>query len=131
MAKKTTQTVRERTESGSKAPKKRRVRNTAKTAWKPIALVGQGLKIIFSPFKFVLKPFKTKPMRAVGRFLAKVLLINYFINSFRELRQVTWPNRKETINLTFAVLMFSLVFGSVVALVDYGFDKLFQKILIK
>lgn len=69
----------------------------------------------------------TSPIRLIGR----VLFPKYFRNSYRELKQVKWPNRRESRQLTFAVLMFSLAFGVVVALVDYGLDKLFREVLLK
>lgn len=130
MAKKTTQTVRERSQTGDKPAKKQRVRQTAGVAAKPVTAAGRGVKKASKPFAFVLKPFKTKPMRAIGRVLSKVLLINYFASSWRELKQVTWPNRKETFKLTVAVFIFALVFGLAVAVVDYGLDKIFRRILL-
>lgn len=129
VSKKGTQTVRERSAAGDKTAK-RRVRNTASAASKPLKAAGKGVKKATSPFSFLLKPFKTKPMRAIGRFLAKVLLINYVISSWRELRKVTWPDRKQTLKLTLAVFMFSAVFSSIIAITDYGLDKVFRKILL-
>lgn len=130
MAKKGTQTVRERSQAGEGSPKKRRVRSTASAASKPVRAAGRGVQKAASPFSFLLKPFKTKPMRAIGRFLAKVLLINYFVGSWRELRLVTWPDRKQTLKLTLAVFMFSAVFSLIIAVTDYGLDKIFRKLLL-
>jgi preprotein translocase SecE subunit len=127
--KKRTLTVRERSQTVKKNSPQR-VRKTAKKAAKPFQLVGSGLVIMFRPFRFVLQPFKTRPVRFVGRILAKVLLINYFLGSWEELRKVTWPNRKNTIRLTLAVFAFAIVFGIVIAVVDFGLDKLFRKILL-
>ena len=53
----------------------------------------------------------------------------YFINSWREVRQVTWPNRRETWRLTLAVFIFAIIFGSLVASVDKGLDILFKKLI--
>jgi preprotein translocase SecE subunit len=92
--------------------------------------IGRFIKKIFRPFRFILRPFKTKPIRAIGRFLKKVLLINYFISAWREVRQVTWPNRKETANLTFAVFIFAIAFGVLIAIIDFGLDKLFREVLL-
>lgn len=127
---KPSQTVRERAQSGSKPAKQRRVQRTAKAARKPLTATGHGVKVAFRPLAFLAKPFKTKPMRTVGRVLSKVLLINYFRSSWQELRQVTWPNRKETLKLTIAVFIFAIVFSLAIALVDYGLDKIFRKILL-
>ena len=68
-----------------------------------------------------------KPFRIVGR----ILLPRYFRNSWKELRLVSWPDRKTARDLTFAVLAFAVVFGGVVAIVDYGLDKVFRNILLK
>lgn len=68
-----------------------------------------------------------KPFRLLGR----ILFPMYFRNSYRELRQVQWPNRSESRQLTFAVLAFAVVFGILVAIVDYGLDKLFREVLLK
>lgn len=128
MAKKS-ETVRERSQTTGKA-KSRRVRNTATTVTKPIAAGGRGVKKGLKPFSFLLAPFKTRPMRFIGRILAKVLLINYLRSSWRELRQVTWPNRRNTVKLTTAVFIFAIVFGAIIATVDYGLDKIFHKLLL-
>lgn len=55
----------------------------------------------------------------------------YFRDSLVELRQVTWPNRMQTVRLTFAVIAFATIFGIVIAIVDFGLDKLFKEILLK
>lgn len=97
---------------------------------KPFLVIGRFIKRVFSPFRFVIKPFRTRPLRFVGRLLAKVLLINYFKQSWQELRQVTWPGRKETAQLTFAVFAFAIVFSILIAIIDFGLDKLFREVLI-
>ena len=55
----------------------------------------------------------------------------YLVNSWRELRQVHWPNRRETWRLTLAVFVFAIVFGALVAGVDKGLDELFKKLVLK
>jgi preprotein translocase SecE subunit len=65
------------------------------------------------------------------RFVARYIIPPYFRQSWRELRQVTWPNRKQTRQLTGAVIIFSVVFGIVVAAFDYGLDKLFKQVIVK
>jgi preprotein translocase SecE subunit len=55
----------------------------------------------------------------------------YFINSWREVRQVVWPNRKETWRLTLAVFIFAIIFGAMVAGVDKGLDEIFKKLVLK
>lgn len=88
------------------------------------------LKRILKPFRFMLKPFKTRPARFIGRILSKILLLNYFKTSWHELRHVSWPGRKETTQLTFAVFVFAISFGVMIAVVDYGLSRLFQQLLL-
>lgn len=89
--------------------------------FKPIA---RGARIIFGR-----KPFTwlRKPLRLLGKLVFPV----YFRNSWKELKLVTWPSWRESRRLTYAVLIFAIVFGTVIALVDYGLDKLFKNILLK
>lgn len=126
------ETVRERAAKAAETtPKPRRIKRTASTAAKPVRLAGQGIKKAASPFAFLLRPFRTRPMRAIGRFLAKVLLLAYIRNSWREVRQVTWPSAKETAKLTLAVFAFAIAFALIIAVVDYGLDKVFKELLLK
>lgn len=109
----------------------RRVRRAASAASRPVKRVGGAIAAIFRPFRFVLRPFKTRPMRAIGRFLASVLLLRYFRNSWQELRKVEWPNARETTKLTIAVFLFAIFFSIIISAADFGLDKLFQKLIIK
>jgi preprotein translocase SecE subunit len=68
-----------------------------------------------------------KPLKFVGHYIVPP----YFRNSWRELKLVTWPNRKQSRQLTFAVIMFSVVLGVFVALLDLGFGKLFKEVIVK
>lgn len=128
---KKTETVRQRVErSSTDAPKTRRVRKTAGIISKPLKAVGKVVVFILRPFSFLLIPFKTKPARLIGRVLANVLLFRFFRDAWKELRQVQWPTARETVRLTTAVFIFSLVFGTIVAITDYGLDKVFKKVFI-
>jgi preprotein translocase SecE subunit len=88
------------------------------------------VKKIFRPFRFLLKPFKTKPARFIGRLISKIFFLKYFVASWRELRQVTWPNRKQTAQLTLAVFVFAIILGTFIAITDFGLSKLFERILL-
>ncbi len=71
--------------------------------------------------KKVRKPLKLlAPLRALG---------GYFVGSWRELRQVRWPNRKQTWALTLAVILFSLLLGVLIFLLDAGFTLLFKNVI--
>lgn len=63
------------------------------------------------------------------RFIGRVLGLRYLRDSWKELRQVTWPTFRESRRLTLAVIMFSIVFGLLIAVVDYGLDKAFKYML--
>lgn len=75
------------------------------------------------------QPFKAiyKLLRLIGL----IVLPSYLRSSWKELKLVTWPNRKQSRQLTLAVLIFAVAFGAVVALVDYGLDRVFRNILLK
>jgi preprotein translocase SecE subunit len=76
----------------------------------------------------------TKFLARSGRLILKILrwlMPNYFINSWRELKLVTWPSRRETWRLTAAVFVFALIFGALVAGVDKVLDILFKKVILK
>jgi preprotein translocase SecE subunit len=119
---KKTQTVRERTTT-TKVPKKR-VRNTVKKATTPLKSIK---KLHAKEYHLPL------PDNKVGKVLKKRVRIfpKFVVEAFREVRQVTWPNRRETIKLTFAVFIFAIVFASIVGLLDYGLSKAFEKFFVK
>ncbi len=73
---------------------------------------------------------------SLGRFkffrgVGLVIVPRYLRNSWKELRLVTWPNARQSYRLTYAVLIFSVLFGVVVAVLDFGLDKLFKAFVIK
>jgi preprotein translocase SecE subunit len=117
---KTAPTVRQKVEAATaeaeKANEPRRVLRNRRPG-KPL---GQR-----QPFKAVAPVWR--PIRKVLRFLVP----KYFVNSWRELRQVTWPGRKETWRLTVAVFVFAIIFGTLVAIVDKGLDEIFKKVILK
>lgn len=92
------------------------------------------LRYIAAPFRWIGRLFakigrplgKIKVFKVIGR----ILWPTYFRESWKELRQVTWPSRRETWQLTLAVIIFSIVFGALVAIADFGLDKLFRKLII-
>jgi preprotein translocase SecE subunit len=83
----------------------------------PLKQIGHGLRWFFS-LRFM-------------RFLGKILGISYVASSWKELKLVTWPNAKQSRQLTGAVIIFSIVFGALIAVVDYGLDKLFKQVILK
>ncbi len=118
------ETVRERATKAAEPRKPRRLRQTAATAAKPLKAAGRlGGKEYHLPL----------PDTRLGRILSKRVRLfpKFFGNAWRELRQVEWPNRKETAKLTLAVFIFAIAFGAVIAITDYGLDKLFRKVLLR
>ncbi len=93
------------------------------------------LAILFRPLKKLVIKFKktrvAKFLKKPLKFLAKILFLTYIAQSFHELKKVTWPKWKQSRSLTVAVLIFAIVFGALIASVDYGLDKLFRSILLK
>lgn len=120
--------LRQANEAANQPKSPKRVKTGLK---RTIGATKRGIRKGASPFSFLLIPFKNRPMRFIGRILATVLLINYFRQSWKELRQVTWPDRKQTTQLTLAVFAFAIVFTIVIALVDLGLDKIFRKVFVK
>lgn len=53
----------------------------------------------------------------------------YFKGAWLELRQVRWPSRKQTWSLTLAVLLFSVLFGAMIFLIDALFVWIFNKVI--
>ena len=75
-----------------------------------------------------------KPVSSSASGLKKVLSLivpRYFVNSWREVRQVAWPARKETWRLTLAVFIFAAIFGALVSGVDKGLDEIFKKLVLR
>lgn len=127
-----TETVRERAAKSTNTEKRpRRIKRAANSAKRPLGGVGRVLAKALRPFSFLLRPFQTRPARGVGRFLAKVLLLNYLKSSWGELRQVQWPNRRQTAHLTFAVFVFAIALAGIVAGTDWLLDKAFKQILLQ
>ncbi|MDR0979782.1 MAG: preprotein translocase subunit SecE [Candidatus Nomurabacteria bacterium] len=53
----------------------------------------------------------------------------YIAASFRELRQMRFPNRKAAWKMTFAVVVYALIFFIFIALLDAFWGIVFRKIL--
>lgn len=105
------------TQTATKADKPHRIRNALRKLVSPLRPVGRVVKRIGH-----WKPF---------HILGLILVPRYFRNSWAELRQVTWPSLRESRRLTVAVVIFATVFGLLIAVVDYGLDKVFKKVILK
>lgn len=73
------------------------------------------LMIITAPFRFIFKPF------------AK--LGHYVADSWREIRQVRWPNRKATWKMVIAVIIYTAIFVAFITLIDALLTLIFNNFL--
>jgi preprotein translocase subunit SecE len=53
----------------------------------------------------------------------------YFVGSYRELRKVTWPTKKQTINYSVLVIAMSVGTAIFFSFLDYIFDLGFTNII--
>ena len=115
---KKTETVREKAEKSSdRSDQPRRLQTTRRRAGAPFRAVGRGSRRLG----------KVKVLHIISL----IIVWPYLRNSWRELRQVTWPKFRISLRLTSAVILFAVTFGVVVALVDFVLDKLFKQVLLK
>ncbi|MBQ3296117.1 preprotein translocase subunit SecE [Candidatus Saccharibacteria bacterium] len=61
-----------------------------------------------------------RPFVALGRYLR---------DSWREIRQVRWPNRKATWKMVLAVFVYTALFVAIISLLDLFFTWLFSLII--
>ena len=119
------ETFRERAlkaaDAGAKPEGKHRIRKSFAAIFSPIGKFFAKLKKV----KFL------KPVFSAFRIIGRVLWPKYFRTSFHELKKVTWPGWKLSFRLTYAVLVFSVIFGVSVAFVDWGLGKIFKHLLLK
>ncbi|MGB4758908.1 MAG: preprotein translocase subunit SecE [Candidatus Saccharimonadales bacterium] len=109
--------------TNSNAKTKGKKANEEKTFWQafwwgfllPLRWIWKVVSIILWPLFWLLK---------------HIIPVKYFVGSWQELRQVTWPNMRDTLRLTLAVIIFSIVFGLLIAAVDYGIDKFFKQLIL-
>lgn len=130
--------------------KKRRVRANSETIRerlekrqsetnKPAEKEPGVLSALWSGFTWPLRQI-ARPFKWLGRFLGRykafriiglIFLPRYVRSSWKELRLVTWPDRPTSWKLTYAVIVFSIIFGVIVFAVDFVLDKLFKEIIVK
>jgi preprotein translocase SecE subunit len=60
-----------------------------------------------------------------------VAFFTYLRDSWREIRQVRWPNRKATWKMVLAVLIYTILFVALISLLDIFLTWLFNLILGK
>jgi preprotein translocase SecE subunit len=122
---KKSETVREKAEKKKAAPEKkpRKIQKVTDRVKKPAGKAAQiGKKEYYLPL----------PDNKIGRFLNKRRspIPKFFKEAWNEVKQVNWPNGRETMKLTFAVIVFALFFGGLIAFADYWLDIIFRRILL-
>lgn len=133
-------TLREQTaEVAASSEKPSRIKRILKVCFVPFRLIGRGLQkfgrgIAKSRFgQTVRKIARSRvfaPVRFLWRVLKKILLVDYFKGSWEEIKLVVWPNNKTTWRLTFAVILFAIIFGLVIAGLDWVFERVFREIIL-
>ena len=58
-------------------------------------------------------------------------LVAYFKASYEEMKKVTWPTKKQTINYSLLVIFMSVGFAVFFSLLDYTFNWGFTELFIK
>ncbi|MGH7234469.1 MAG: preprotein translocase subunit SecE [Candidatus Saccharimonadales bacterium] len=66
----------------------------------------------------------------VLRIISHIIVPSYLRSSWKEIKLVTWPSRRESRRLTVAVIGFAIIIGAVVASLDYGLSHLFKVIIL-
>jgi len=56
-------------------------------------------------------------------------IITFFLETYQEIKKVSWPTRKYTFNSTIVVLVTVFVFSVFVTIVDFAFDGLMRFII--
>lgn len=125
-------------------PKKPRVRKTAPTVRERVeqakiksetpakpGLLKPKLAAAGRPLKRLVPKLPDNRATRVLKRILGFFVPRYVVNSWREVRQVTWPTRRETWRLTLAVFIFAVVFGALVAGVDKVLDILFKNLVLK
>jgi preprotein translocase SecE subunit len=99
----------------------------------PLRILGRGVVWLSHrpPLKQIGHGFSWFATLRPVRFVGRILGFGYVAGSFNEVKRVTWPTWRQSFRLTGAVIIFSIVFGGLIAGVDYGLDKVFKQIILK
>lgn len=117
------ETVRERVNRPEDKSKKRD-KKISKRFYKPLTILSQVGKKEYNPISV--------PNNRAGRILGKRVKVtpNFIKNAWSELKKVTWPTPKVALKLTLSVVVFAVIFAIFVQIFGYGFERLFEFILI-
>jgi len=62
---------------------------------------------------------------------ARKRFVRFFKDTKSELKKVIWPTKQQMVNNTLTVLLFCLVIGIIIWLVDFGLTKVLELTLLK
>jgi len=62
---------------------------------------------------------------------ARKRFVRFFKDTRSELKKVIWPTRQQMVNNTLTVLLFCLVMGIIIWVVDFGLTKVLELTLFK
>ncbi|MBN1494777.1 preprotein translocase subunit SecE [Candidatus Peregrinibacteria bacterium] len=57
-------------------------------------------------------------------------IVQYFTDSYQELRRVTWPTKNQAVRLTAIVLGFCLFMAAVIGLLDFLFNSGYKYLIM-
>lgn len=126
VVKKQKDSLRQRNEKAAKAKDKptrrKRARKAAQSAAKPVGRAANFLGREYHVLNQKEEPgFFTK---------SRSIVPSYVVKSLNELRFVTWPGRRETWKLVFAVFVFAMAMGLFIAVLDFAFEKVFREVIL-
>ena len=87
--------------------------------------IGEFFKKLTAPIR------RNRGWKFLRRTVIRSPFRGYFLNSWRELRQVTWPSRGTAWKLTVIVILFSTIFAALTSGLDVGFEKIAREIFLK
>jgi preprotein translocase SecE subunit len=119
---KSAETMRQKVSKTADKPKKiKPIKKVLSKAAKPVkkaSSIGKKQYFLIQPREKGIVGWLTKPRKFTPK---------YFREAYAEIRQVTWPSRRESWKLVFAVIAFAFIFGAAIAMVDFVLDKIFRR----
>ncbi len=130
--------VEKPSEKSLKKPKvsiRERNRKAAESKEKPKRIrkaAGQAKRPVSGAAKVLTTEFHVLPRNSESGFFTRSRNVTpkYFADSAKELKNVTWPGRRETWKLVFAVFVFAMTLGVFIAVLDYGIERVFKDIIL-
>ena len=77
-----------------------------------------------------LRIFRSTSTEAVSRRVFSPEASSLIADIISELRKVVWPTRAETANLTLVVIVVAVAVGILLGVVDWGFSRILENVLL-